>query len=159
IVATAVVFIAALYMSRSSSQQSEADASIAASQSAPTSPDERAPVAVPVVPDATATPPPAVTSRAAAPAIERKQEPARVAPLPSPPRMAVSPPLAAETLPAPAPSPVPPAPAAAVPQPETPKPTSSPAPAASIPQAAATPSPEDDDAGIRRAIASYARAI
>src|SRR5262249_47140961 len=61
--------------------------------------------------------------------------------------------------PAPAPSPVPPAPAAAVPQPETPKPTSSPAPAASIPQAAATPSPEDDDAGIRRAIASYARAI
>ena len=166
IVATAVVAIAALYMFRSSRSQPETGSAAPATQTAQKPPDDR--VSSPVLPEtAEATPPsaPAVTSRAVAPPIERKQEPARVSSLPAPPSISTPPPLAAETLPAVVPAPVPPPPAPTVSQSEPPKPSPAPAPApaipppAPIPQAATTPSPDDDDAAIRRVIASYARAI
>jgi serine/threonine protein kinase len=166
IAATAVVFVAALYLLRSSGPESDASASAPVAQSTPKPPEDR--VSTPVQSDGAETtlpPVPTITPRASATAPERKQEPPRVTALPAPPRLSVPPPLAPETLPASVPAPVPPPPAPTVSQADPPKPTPSPAPAAVTPpaaptaQAAATPSADDDDAAIRRVVGSYARAI
>jgi serine/threonine protein kinase len=178
IAATAVVStVAAFYVFRSSLPQSDPDASITAAQNAlkpldgraaaPETHDAQAPVAR----EPLSQPPPLVTLRPSpeAPAPfgkaqgapsdsrgvpERRQESSRALPLPPP----VPPPLVAESLPSPVPAPVPP-PASAVPQPEAQRPAPAAAPAVAVQQPASAPAAEDDDATIRRVLASYARAI
>jgi len=158
-VVAVIAIVATFYTFRALSRHSEPDASIPATQKTLKPLDERpAPAQAlpppPAVPEPATSPPPAAPTRAAAPAAaERRQEPSRVALAPP----SLPPPLAIETLPSPA-APVPP-PAPVAPQADVPKPTAvAPAPSPALQQTTATPAADEDD-GIRRVIASYARAI